>query len=209
MLIQKLWTYVQTTRKTFVQTIELSSDVLWLGANSFVQTIRGSFVQQIEPSPDALSMEEVVKLFSTAFEQICGLREVDKLVLERFRIIFQAAKDYGSLLAKKVLFLGIDVSSEWVVYKYDQGTWALMWPKAWIEILADDDYLKNYINQELDRYEEEGKALSEKVKLMKSLMQNPPDTLEHDPLLFGISGQIPEVLRVVKILIWIVYACIL
>ena len=168
-----------------------------------------SFVQQIELSPDALSMEEVVKLFSTALEQICGLREVDKLVLERFRIIFQAAKDYGSLLAKKVLFLGIDVSSEWVVYKYDQGTWALMWPKAWIEILADDDYLKNYVNQELDLYEEEGKALSEKVKLMKSLMQNPPDTLEHDPLLFGISGQIPEVLRVVKILIWIVYACIL
>jgi hypothetical protein len=120
MLIQKLWTYVQTTRKTFVQTIELSSDVLWLGGNSFVQTIRGSFVQQIEPSPDALSMEEVVELFSAAFEQICGLREVDKLVLERFRIIFQAAKDYGSLLAKKVLFLGIDVSSEWVVYKYDK-----------------------------------------------------------------------------------------
>jgi hypothetical protein len=75
---------------------------LWLGANSFVQTIRGSFVQQIEPSPDALSIEEVVKLFNTAFEQICGLREVDKLVLERFRIIFQAAKDYGSLLAKNV-----------------------------------------------------------------------------------------------------------
>jgi hypothetical protein len=26
-------------------------------------------------------MEEVVKLFSTAFEQICALKEVDKLVL--------------------------------------------------------------------------------------------------------------------------------
>ena len=169
----------------------------------------GAKVITIERAQNVLTIERVVELFSTAFEQICGLREVDKLVLERFRIIFQAAKDYGSLLAKKVLFLGIDVSSEWVVYKYDQGTWALMWPKAWIEILADDDYLKNYINQELDRYEEEGKALSEKVKLMKSLMQNPPDTLEHDPLLFGISGQIPEVLRVVKILIWIVYACIL
>ena len=68
--IQRLGSYVQTTRKTFVQTIELSSDVLWLGATSFVQTMRGSFVQQIEPSPDALSMEEVVKLFSMAFEQI-------------------------------------------------------------------------------------------------------------------------------------------
>jgi hypothetical protein len=44
-------------------------------------------------------MEEVVKLFSMAFEQICGLSVVDKLVLERFRIIFQAAKDYGPLLA--------------------------------------------------------------------------------------------------------------
>jgi hypothetical protein len=30
-----------------------------------------------------------------------------------------------------------------------------MWLKAWIEILADDDYLENYLNQELDRYEEE------------------------------------------------------
>jgi hypothetical protein len=52
-----------------------------LGVNSFVQTIRGSFVQQIEPAKDAMRMEEVVKLFSAAFEQICGLQEVDKLVL--------------------------------------------------------------------------------------------------------------------------------
>jgi hypothetical protein len=62
---------------------------------------------------------------------------------------------------KKCAFLGIDVSSEWVVYKYDQGTWALMWLKAWIEMLADDDCLKNYLNQELDRYEEEGKVSNE------------------------------------------------
>ncbi len=53
----------------------------------------------IEPASDALSMAEIVKLFSTAFEQICAMKEVDKLVLERFRIIFQAAKDYGPLLA--------------------------------------------------------------------------------------------------------------
>jgi len=52
MWIQRLGTYVQTTRKTFVQ------------------TIRGSFVQQIEPAKDAMRMEELVKLFSTAFEQI-------------------------------------------------------------------------------------------------------------------------------------------
>jgi hypothetical protein len=70
-----------------------------LGLNSFVQTIRGSFVQQIEPAKDAMCMEEVVKLFSTAFKHICTLQEVDKFVLERYRIIFQAAKDYGPLLA--------------------------------------------------------------------------------------------------------------
>jgi ribulose 1,5-bisphosphate carboxylase large subunit-like protein len=58
-----------------------------------------AFVETIEQSVDALSMEKVVKLFSTAFEQICAMKEVDKLVLERFRIIFQAAKDYGPLLA--------------------------------------------------------------------------------------------------------------
>jgi len=44
-------------------------------------------------------MEEAVKLFSMAFEQVCALKEVDKLVLERFHIIFQAARDYGPLLA--------------------------------------------------------------------------------------------------------------
>jgi len=63
MWIQRLGTYVQTTRKTFVQ------------------TMRNSFVQQIEPAKDAMRMEEVVKLFSTAFGQICALKEVDKLVL--------------------------------------------------------------------------------------------------------------------------------
>ena len=65
----------------------------------FVATRQKAFVETIEPSEDVLSMEEVVKLFSTAFEQICGLSVADKLVLERFRIIFQAAKDYGPLLA--------------------------------------------------------------------------------------------------------------
>jgi hypothetical protein len=70
-----------------------------LGINSFVQTKNSAIVQTIEPAKEALSMEEVVKLFSTAFEQICATAEVDKLVLERFRIIFLAAKDYGPLLA--------------------------------------------------------------------------------------------------------------
>jgi hypothetical protein len=64
---------------SFVQTIERASDALWLGANSFVQTIRGSFVQQIEPAKDAMRMEEGVELFSTAFEQICAMKVIDKL----------------------------------------------------------------------------------------------------------------------------------
>jgi len=66
--------------------------------SSIVQTKHMAIVQTIEPAQDALSMDEVVKLFSTAFKQICGLEEADKLTLERFRIIFQAAKDYGPLL---------------------------------------------------------------------------------------------------------------
>jgi hypothetical protein len=66
---------------------------------SIVQTKHTAIVQTIEPAADAISMEEVVKLFSTAFKQICELQQVDKLTLERFRIIFQAAKDYGPLLS--------------------------------------------------------------------------------------------------------------
>jgi hypothetical protein len=52
-----------------------------LGINPFVETVRGSFVQQIEPEKDATRMEEVDEPFSWAFEQACGLREVDELVL--------------------------------------------------------------------------------------------------------------------------------
>ena len=70
-----------------------------LKLSAIVQTKHTAIVQTIEPAPDALSMEEVVKLFSTAFKQICELQQVDKLTLERFRIIFQAAKDYGPLLS--------------------------------------------------------------------------------------------------------------
>lgn len=66
---------------------------------SIVQTKSTAIVQTIEPAEDALSMDEIVKRFSTAFRQICELEEVNKLTLERFRIIFQAAKDYGPLLS--------------------------------------------------------------------------------------------------------------
>ena len=53
----------------------------------------------VVPAEDPLSIESIVKYFSNAFQQVCDLREVDKLTLERFRILFQAAKDYGPLLA--------------------------------------------------------------------------------------------------------------
>jgi hypothetical protein len=53
----------------------------------------------ILPTEGPLTIENVVKYFSNAFQQICSLTEVDKLTLERFRIVFQAAKDYGPLLA--------------------------------------------------------------------------------------------------------------
>jgi hypothetical protein len=49
-----------------------------LGINSFVQTKNSAIVQTIEPAKEALSMEEVVKLFSTAFEQTCGLSVVEQ-----------------------------------------------------------------------------------------------------------------------------------
>lgn len=66
---------------------------------TIVRTSPAAIVSTIEAAPDALTMEKVVKLFSTAFMNICSSKEVNKLVLERFRIIFQAAKDYGPLLA--------------------------------------------------------------------------------------------------------------
>jgi len=66
---------------------------------SIVSTNRTAIVETIKPAKNALSMDEVVKRFTTAFKQICSLQETDKLALERFRIIFQAAKDYGPLLA--------------------------------------------------------------------------------------------------------------
>jgi hypothetical protein len=42
----------------------------------------GAKVITIEPSAHALSVEEVVKLFSTAFEQVCALRVVDELAVD-------------------------------------------------------------------------------------------------------------------------------
>jgi hypothetical protein len=67
--------------------------------SSIVKVKPGAKVITIGPAQNALTMERVVKLFTTAFEQICGLEKIDKFGLERFRIVFQAAKDYGPLLA--------------------------------------------------------------------------------------------------------------
>jgi len=69
-----------------------------LGGSSFVQTKHTAIVQTIEPDQNTLTMEDIVKHFTSAFKQICALQEVDKLTLERFRIIFQATKDYPTLL---------------------------------------------------------------------------------------------------------------
>jgi hypothetical protein len=54
-----------------------------VAVDSFVQTVRGSFVQQIEPEKDAMRVEEVVKLFSMAFEQTGPLKEAKPITLQR------------------------------------------------------------------------------------------------------------------------------
>jgi hypothetical protein len=66
---------------------------------TIVKACRSAIVNTIEAAPNALTMDEVVKLFTTAFIDICNSKEVSKLALDRFRIIFQAAKHYGPLLA--------------------------------------------------------------------------------------------------------------
>lgn len=66
---------------------------------SFVQQKKKSIVEQISLSEGIISLEEVLKCFSTAFKQICETQELDRLQLERYKIVFGAAKDYGPLLA--------------------------------------------------------------------------------------------------------------
>ena len=56
-------------------------------------------VQPVKSAENALSIEEAIKRFSTAFKQLCELEEIDKFTLERFRLIFQSARDYAPLLA--------------------------------------------------------------------------------------------------------------
>jgi hypothetical protein len=69
-----------------------------LGAPSSVNT-KLSSVGEIVPADDNLSLDEVVKLFSSAYREMCASKEVDKYKLERFRLVFQAARDFGPLLA--------------------------------------------------------------------------------------------------------------
>jgi hypothetical protein len=65
---------------------------------AIVQQKKKTIVEQIRPV-DILTLEEVLKRFSNAFQQICKSQEPSKLELERYRIIFAAAKNYGPLLA--------------------------------------------------------------------------------------------------------------
>ncbi|KPV64497.1 MAG: hypothetical protein AOA65_0956 [Candidatus Bathyarchaeota archaeon BA1] len=63
-----------------------------------VATKPATIVAAIEPAQQAMPMERIVKLFTTAFEQICGLKEVDKSVLSTFAN-FPSCQDYAPLLA--------------------------------------------------------------------------------------------------------------
>jgi hypothetical protein len=46
---------------------------------SIVATKQETIVETIKPAKNAMHMERAVKLFTTAFEQICKTSEVDKL----------------------------------------------------------------------------------------------------------------------------------
>jgi hypothetical protein len=50
--------------------------------SSMVKVKPGAKVITIEPAQDAITTEWAVGLFSTAFEQVCGLQEVNGLVLK-------------------------------------------------------------------------------------------------------------------------------
>jgi len=76
----------------------ITMQVSRLKGGSIVTQKQKSIVTQIRPI-DIISLEEVLKRFSDAFQQICEAQELSKLELGRYRIIFAAAKDYGPLLA--------------------------------------------------------------------------------------------------------------
>ncbi|MFZ0965584.1 MAG: hypothetical protein WAN82_03035 [Candidatus Bathyarchaeia archaeon] len=67
---------------------------------SIVRTFPTAIVHTIEPASDALSMEEVVRFFSRAFEQICALKEVDKLVRETLSLVGTPYVEMPAVMAK-------------------------------------------------------------------------------------------------------------
>jgi len=69
-----------------------------IGRLPFVRQRQKIIVEQIAPV-DVFSLEEVLRRFSSAFQKICDADEVSKLELERYRIVFSAARDYGPILA--------------------------------------------------------------------------------------------------------------
>jgi hypothetical protein len=71
----ELYVLVATSRNSLVATIVPARKRILLFKKSV------TFVQQIAPAKDALIMAEVEEPFSWAFEQTCGLREVNELVL--------------------------------------------------------------------------------------------------------------------------------
>jgi hypothetical protein len=48
-----------------------------------VRTISAALVHTMEPASDALGVEEAVRLFSAAFAQVCALKEVQPVTLQR------------------------------------------------------------------------------------------------------------------------------
>lgn len=64
---------------------------------SFGSRKKNFFGPRITPV-DVISLEEVLKRWSCAYQQICDLESASKEELERFRIIFMAASKYAGLL---------------------------------------------------------------------------------------------------------------
>jgi len=78
--IEPAWNRILLSRQKIQQLSRQLSALLMLCGCSKIIVKPVVKVITIEPSADALSMEEVVKLFSMAFEQVCALKVVDKLV---------------------------------------------------------------------------------------------------------------------------------
>ena len=78
-IVKQFYSSIVKVSRAKVITIDSSADALSVCALKEVQRLGvNSFVQQIGPAKDAMRMEEVVKLFSTAFEQIYGLSVVEQ-----------------------------------------------------------------------------------------------------------------------------------